>query len=296
MKALTLINPVRRGRRGRFVKSSRRRRTRRTRIHRNPVRSRRRRKAVSRSRHHSPAMRAKISRAVKASMRRRRGGSSAPRRRARRTTMAVATRSFGRGSHHSPAMRAKISRAVRAANSRRRGGGGSVSRSRRRFAARRSNGGAVRGVGTFNLKSILSRPNLELAGGAIGAGFLTTFIVGKFGTMLPGITNTWVRMGYKLAIPVAGAFVVKRFSRTLAQGMVLGGIITVLNDLIASFLVPSAPAATSAYLNATPPKAFGAYLGAPQAQRRFSPSYNAVNSFGAATPYTGGSAFAPSAW
>lgn len=164
-----------------------------------------------------------------------------------------------------------------------------------RRRARRSSGGAL---GKLNIRSILSRQNLEVAGGAIGAGFLTTYVVGRFGASLPGMTNNWVRMGYKIAIPVVGATLVKKFNRNLAQGMVLGGIITVLNDLLASFLTPAATAATGAYLNATPSSAFGAYLGAPQAQRRFTPSYNAVNSFGASprSVYASPSAFKGSAW
>lgn len=216
MKSLILMNPTRRRRRRKLAgaalmahqrklgrRSPRRRATVRRRrstrgrasIRRNPVRA-----VARRSRTHSPAMRAKISRAVKRSMAVRR---SRPSYRAR-----AVVRSF-----------------------------------RRRFS-RRSGGGG----GSLSLKSLVSRPVLMMASGAISASFLTSWLLRTYGSKLPMANTMWGRIGYKLAIPFAGAYAAKRFAKQhdMATGMIVGGLVMAINDLIASFNAPKVAAGTVA--------------------------------------------------
>ena len=99
-------------------------------------------------------------------------------------------------------------------------------------------------------------------------------------------TNQWGRIGYKMVIPLAGAMVVKRFNRKLAEGMVIGGAVMVLNDLLAYAMSASGAGGvtgTSEYLDR--PAGYGAA------------GYDAINDFGAAPSiYNSESAFASSAW
>lgn len=175
---------------------------------------------MKRSRHHSPAMRAKIGRAVKLAMARRRsgGGSARPVRRVSRRRRSVAV------VHTRPISRRR--RSVRAF------GGVARRRSFRRRGARRFGGGGG-GAGSL-IKQLTSRQTLSLAGGAIGASFVTTYILSNYGAKLPGATSQYGRIFYKLAIPTAGAFLVKKVNRDAATGMLVGGIVMAVNDLIAN--------------------------------------------------------------
>lgn len=174
----------------------------------------------------------------------RRRSSSRRRRSSRRVVHTVSHRvrrnpTARRSRTHSPAMRAKISRAVKAAQRRRKSGGGGVVR--RSFSAirRRSSGGGG-GGGSFNLtnpfKQLFSKQVLTVAGGAVASSFLTQFILTRYGASLPMANQTFGRVAYKLLIPVAGAAAVKRFNRDLASGMLIGGAVMAINELIASFV------------------------------------------------------------
>lgn len=201
------MNPVRRRRRklaGAALAAHQRkvgRRSRRSssrRIRRNPPQ----RTTTSRRRTHSAAMRAKISRAVKAANRRR---SSRPFARTRAVIRRVGIRRSG-------------------AVSRRRG-------IRRAFRSAGSN---------LSLKTLLSRNVLMTASGAISASFLTSWLLRTYGARLPMANTMWGRIGYKLAIPFAGAWAAKKFAKQhdLAHGMIIGGVVMAVNDLIASFNQP----------------------------------------------------------
>lgn len=220
-----------RSRSGRFVRRSRARRR-----HRNPV--------AKRSKHHSPAMRAKIGRAVRAAMRGRKssGGSR---------------RSVRRSSARRRSSRRSIIRVAPMAVTRRR-------RSYRPKAIRRRRSGSRRGFsfggGGIGIKSLFDKQTLMVAGGAVGGQFLTRFVLGKFGGSLPmlrngdGTVNQYGLIGYQLIIPLAGAFVVKRFNPTLAKGLLLGGVISAINsglNLVQGLaLAPSATSGTGEYLDA----------------------------------------------
>lgn len=219
MKSLILMNPVRRRRSrrhklaGAALKSHNRRlgrRSRRTTARRSVRRTRVRRNPVTRSRTHSPAMRAKISRAVKAANRRR---GSRP---IRSRITAVARRA-----RHS-------FRTFRARRSFRRSGGG--------------------GGGSLSVKSLFSRSIVMTASGAISASFLTSWLLRTYGSKLPMANTMWGRIGYKLAIPFAGAYAVKKFAKQhdVANGMLIGGVVMAVNDLIASFNQPKVAAGTVA--------------------------------------------------
>lgn len=188
----------------------------------NPPRRRRKARRVAvarRARHHSPAMRAKISRAVKASMRRRHaGGGSASR---RRTTMAVARRRS-----YSPARRRSFST-----------GGLYVIKGRklnpgrrRRFHRRRSNPG----MGLATIKGLLSKDVMVMAAGAITASVGTGYIISRYGLSLPLMTTSYGPAIYQLAIPLAGAYLIRRKSRNFAAGLVVGGVIMAITTVMKS--------------------------------------------------------------
>lgn len=226
---LTLMNPNRRRSRSRRRlfgaalaahqrKSGRSRR----RVRRNPNVSTRRRRRTSRP---SPpkmttAMRAKISRAVKAANRRR---ASAPRGiarlfRRRSTSSAVARRS----SYRAPARRFF----------RRRSGGGS-----------RFGGGSL--VGAF--KSALSKDLLFKAGGAVGASLGVGLLLQRYGSSLPMSNNKWGRVAYSVGIPIAAAYLVRKKNRSLAEGMVIGGLVMGINALISTVRATASPGTVGAY-------------------------------------------------
>lgn len=167
----------------------------------------------------------------------------------RNPTVAVARRTR----HHSPAMRAKISRAVKAANRRRssrpfRTRFASIRRRVGRRFARRSFRRSGGGGGSLSLKTLLSRNVLMTAGGAISASFLTSWLLRTYGARLPMANTTWGRISYKLAIPFAGAWAAKKYARQhdFAHGLIIGGVVMAVNDLIASFHAPKVAAGTVA--------------------------------------------------
>lgn len=215
----------------------------------------------------SAAHRAKISRAVKASMRKRKSSGGSKRKRA--TSLVIRRPSRIR-------TRTKV-----------------VTRFRnRRPVARRSNrrrrsGGGLR-LGSFNLKSVFNKDNLTRAGGIVLSSFVTSYVLRNFGQHLPAISNPWARIGYAIAIPVAGAYAARRISPRLAEGLLLGGLVTAVNAAI----MYVAPAATN-----PPVQGAKEYL---DAQLPSSPpSYDAINAFGASPEeslYASPSAFASDAW
>jgi hypothetical protein len=162
----------------------------------------------------------------------------------------------------------------------------------RRNPRRRASGKGIVG----QLKNVISKENIQLAGGAVGASFLTQIILARYGSKLPMAQadangNAPGRMLYTLGIPVAGALLTHRFSPALAQGMILGGLIDTMTIAISSY-VPGAREAvtgTGEYLDYTP-----APVGA------LPPGYSGMNQFGNIRPVNGAlddnSAFKPDAW
>lgn len=184
----------------------------------------RRRRGVSRSRRNPPlsaAHKRKISLAVKRAMRSRKstGKRSAPRRaktRARTVTRTITkVRRVGR--------RAPIVRRVR--------------------ARRRSAGLGAR----LSLGNIISKQNIALASGVIGSTLVSRVVIGRIGSMLPGATHPLGNAAYTLGISFVSAKLVSRFSRSLAEGLVIGGLVSVVNSVL-SMAMPAA--AVGEYLGA----------------------------------------------
>jgi len=165
----------------------------------------------------------------------------------------------------------------------------------RRNPRRRKSGMSSKGI-VGQLKNVLSKENIQLAGGAVGASFLTQIILARYGSKLPmaqadATGKAPGRMLYTLGIPIAGALLTNRFSPALAQGMILGGLIDTLTIAISNY-VPGAREAvtgTGEYLNYTP-----APVGA------LPPGYAGINQFANIRPVNGvlddSAAFKTDAW
>jgi len=151
-----------------------------------------------------------------------------------------------------PALRALIGRRVREAMAARRSSGGSMVVSRRRSGGfrRRSGGGFGGGSLMSTFKGAISRPLLMKAGGAIAASLGTGYILNKWGSSLPLATNTYGKLIYTMGIPVAGAFLIRRKSRDLAEGMIIGGLVMSINSLISDFMTKAPAAAAPATVGA----------------------------------------------
>lgn len=222
----------------------------------------------------------------------------------------------------------------------------SVSRVRRSFRRRRSSVSRSFGGSSLSVKSLLSQENLFLAGGAVGAAFLTVQVIQRFGPVktvngvqvqkgdgtngttaefvLPGLRpvtdpvtnkksiNKIALAAYGVGIPILGAIVIKKLApgkfSGLAKGMIIGGLISGLTEIIkmteASMTPASAAASTQTSAGSTdtstaantPVQQTAANYRAPR--RLGSPVMNALRAVGApargvtASP----SAFATSAW
>jgi hypothetical protein len=118
-------------------------------------------------------------------------------------------------------MRQKISLAVRRANVARRGGGGF------RSVGFRSGGGIL---GAF--RQSFARPTLMKATGAVAASIGTGMILRKFGASLPLSTARYSKAVYSLIIPALAAYFVQRKSRDLAEGLVIGGVVMAITEVI----------------------------------------------------------------
>jgi hypothetical protein len=141
----------------------------------------------------------------------------------------------------------------------------------------------------LNLKSILSKDNVTRAGGVVASTFLTSLVFQRFSSSLPSYSNPYVRIAYSLAIPVAGAYVTRKFSPRLAEGMLLGGLATAIASLLNQTGVIGAVKGTSEYLDAPPVRQnLGGYIG------KNTPGYSAVNAFSGV--YDSSPAFPADAW
>lgn len=146
-----------------------------------------------------------------------------------------------------PAMRRKVSLGVRRANRMRKS---PVRRLGRRMGgmASRFGGGSI--MGSF--KSALSSGMLMKAGGAVGASLGVGYILNKWGSKLPLANNQYGRVLYTFGIPVLLAYAVRKKSPTLAEGLVIGGLVMSINTLMQGFKAATAapvaaPAAVGSY-------------------------------------------------
>jgi len=154
-------------------------------------------------------------------------------------------------------------------------------RSFRRGSARRSGGyrsAVAVGGGMLGLRAIFNADNLKFVGGAIGGTFIANFAAAKVMPMLPASmqSNPFVVAAVKLGASAVTAKVVSRWSRPVAQGVLIGGMIVVANDFIRMY-----------FSGATAPKS-GQYLGGGRMSQYLgaapSPGRNVRSLVGAVTP------------
>lgn len=143
------------------------------------------------------------------------------------------------------------------------------------------------------VKSVFSKENLTVAAGGVASTVLTNFILARASLPVPADANAAkaVRVAYAVGIPVVGAMVTKRFSPSLAKGMLIGGLITGLTKALKEFApAQAATLGLSEYLDYTPTSAVG----------QLPPSYMAASRFASTRPMNGAlsnsSAFPADAW
>lgn len=191
-------------------------------------------------------------------------------------------------------------------SSRRRRSGRRVSR-RRSF--RRSSGrilGSL-GGGLFGLRAVFAQDNIKMVGGAVAGTFIANYgcalICPRLGSMG---TNPFVQAAVKLGTTALVAKFANRYSRPVAQGILLGGMLVVANDVMRLWMGTGATTpAVSQYLG----KGMSQYLGAtgprPGVNRNIrsmvGPVTPTANTFGGASRgmgalYGNTSAFKSDAW
>lgn len=186
------------------------------------------------------------------------------RRAARRAPRRNPPKSGQKGYKTPESVRRKISLAVKRAQAARSGGVRNKVRSifRKGTTSRRRAGGS-RGrrnllsfmKGGSEIKRLFSAPTVKLAVGAVGAGFVTSIIVNRFGQHLPGIASPVGRVGYRLGIPLLAAAVTRKFDHNLANGMVIGAAVSGVNEIIR--IIAGSPATVPVLANRAVPNQAG---------------------------------------
>lgn len=121
------------------------------------------------------------------------------------------------------------------------------SRRKRRSSRRSSSSRSLIARPQAEFGKAISHDNLKLAGGALAASFLTTFIFSKFGAQLP--LNKYPIV-YKIGIPVLGAVLLRSYNSRIADGMIFGA--TLMGSQEALKLVLPAQAPNGVVLNENP--------------------------------------------
>jgi hypothetical protein len=94
---------------------------------------------------------------------------------------------------------------------------------------------------------------LMKAGGAVAASLGVGYALNKWGAKLPLANNQYGRVLYTFGIPVLLAYAVRKKSPTLAEGLVIGGLVMSINTLMQGFKAATAAAPAAA------PAAVGSY-------------------------------------
>ena len=129
----------------------------------------------------------------------------------------------------------------------------------RRFSGGISRGGGL----SNSLKSFISKPMIMKATGAVGASVLTSYVLRNYGAKLPMANTTYGKALYLLGIPFAAAYLLRNKSPQLAEGIAIGGLVMGINTLIANVpslnaIVTGTPAPATA-LPATGTTGVGSY-------------------------------------
>jgi len=166
-----------------------------------------------------------------------------------------------------------------------------------RRRSRRSSGGRMGGSIMSQVKGVFSKENLTVAAGGVGATVLTNFLLSQTkndGTSLLPVPKTnpaMAKIAYAVGIPVLGAMLTRKYSPSLARGMVFGGLINGIVEAIKGY----APADTKKALG------FSEYLdNTPMSALNGTPGYSAINQFSNIRPmnsaFSNSSAFPADAW
>ena len=182
----------------------------------------------------------------------------------------------------------------------------SASRSRTVIRGRRRRTSSRRGS-SLKLGSIMSKDNLQRAGGFVLGGFVTNYVLSNFASSLPGYmttnadgTKTASPVGaaiWNSVVPIGAAFALKRTAPRVSEGLIIGGLVSAIYSAIAiatKKTTASTVAGTKAYLDKR--NGVGGYLDARTASKPV--GYDGVNAFGASPDalYTSESAFRSDAW
>jgi len=100
-----------------------------------------------------------------------------------------------------------------------------------RRSARHSSAGSF--GGSNPLKNLTSKDTLKVAGGAVGAGLVSEYVLAKWGDKLPGAQSSqYGQTLYRVAVPLGVAYFVRRWDRRVADGFIVGAAVLAINDII----------------------------------------------------------------
>jgi hypothetical protein len=110
--------------------------------------------------------------------------------------------------------------------------------------------------------SVFNKENLTVAGGAVAATVITNIALGSsFASKLPGVGSPYTRALYNVMLPALGAFAVKKFSPSLAKGLVIGGLANGVAQLVTASGVGPAGITANVQIANAPVGKVGEYLG-----------------------------------
>jgi hypothetical protein len=159
-----------------------------------------------------------------------------------RRKIAARIRALHRSGHYGK----RKTKAVRRIKSRRSG----IRRSVRRSVARKVRRSSVHRIkrGRRNIltitartnpsvvKQFISSQNLVVAAGAVGATLLTQLAATAIGSKFPVISaNPVGRIAFKVGVPLLGALAVRKVSKNLSDGMIVGAAIMAISEAIGMF-------------------------------------------------------------
>jgi hypothetical protein len=114
--------------------------------------------------------------------------------------------------------------------------------------------------------SIFSKDNLMVASGAVAGTIVSNYALNsQIATKLPMVTQPYARAAYLTLVPVIGGVLLRKVSPGIAKGMIIGGLVNGIAQLItASKVLPAgqaAPTLTVSPSTATTGEYLGEYLG-----------------------------------
>lgn len=147
------------------------------------------------------------------------------------------------------------------------------------------------GGGFLGIRSVIRSDNVKMAVGALGATFVVNYGCALIVPRLPASINQnpFVRAFVKIALTGITAKLVSRVSRPAAQGVLIGGLLVVANDLIRQYAPGISGAGMAQYLG-------GRRNPALPAVSPTNPTFSRQTSQYLGGVYGGGSAFKGDAW